>query len=139
MLRQMMYSSRARSETYETDLPEILRCSRRNNPEMGITGVLILVGEAPNITYIQAIEGEREHLDLLVDTISGDPRHTGLKILLDQEVEARAFAAWSMGGMVVPPSVADAGRIEAEVRDALCRFSGPSACTLISQIAKVAA
>ncbi|WOI57081.1 BLUF domain-containing protein [Palleronia sp. LCG004] len=139
MLRQLLYSSRAKAESFAADLPEILRCSRRNNPELGITGVLILAGDDPDIVFIQAIEGEAEHVDLLVDTIKGDPRHTDVRILLDHEVEARCFASWSMGDIVVPPATADAARVEAEVRKALANSQGPTACSLITRLAPIAA
>lgn len=107
MLRQFVYSSHAKPETFHDDFAEILRCSRRNNPELGITGTLILAGEAPDILFIQAIEGEAHHLNLLIEAICTDTRHHALKILLDHTVPTRTFGDWSMGDMAVPLSRAE--------------------------------
>lgn len=139
MLRQIVYSSHADPETHAADLSEILRCSRRNNPELGITGVLILSGRASDITYTQAIEGEDVHVALLIEAIMDDPRHSGIEVLLDHRVERRAFAGWSMGDIVVPPSMADAETVQRKILDALRGSGGPSARGLISQIALAAA
>ncbi|PZX16044.1 FAD-dependent sensor of blue light [Palleronia aestuarii] len=93
MPRQILYTSRAMSNRFDRDIPEILRCSRRNNPELGLTGILVFTGS----TFIQILEGSPEHIDPVLDIISGDTRHADIRVLLDRMVEKRACGDWTMG------------------------------------------
>ena len=44
-MRQILYTSRASEGDAGSHLPDILFCSRRNNPELGVTGILLVHGD----------------------------------------------------------------------------------------------
>jgi hypothetical protein len=50
-----------------------------------------------NGTFLQVVEGEAAVVDALLDKISRDPRHTGMKILRREAIDARQYPDWSMG------------------------------------------
>ena len=45
---------------------------------------------------MQALEGEKEKVLALFETISGDPRHRGVLVLKQGEESERQFPDWSM-------------------------------------------
>jgi hypothetical protein len=77
----------------DDELLEILRVSRRNNIERGITGLLLYRGG----NFIQALEGPEDAIDELIDRIYEDPRHRGVQVLLREPKQQRYFPEWSMG------------------------------------------
>jgi len=92
MLVRILYASRIATpsaELYDT----ILEQSRRNNPRRGITGMLCV----SNDTFIQVLEGSRDEVCELFNTIVRDPRHTHVRLLVYEEIPERRFANWSMG------------------------------------------
>ena len=91
-MRQIIYCSKAAGSPGETHLPAILACSRNNNPELGITGVLIVIGDV----YVQLLEGPKENLWALMDFIREDSRHQGMEILAERMMETREFGDWAM-------------------------------------------
>ncbi len=66
---------------------------RPTNAARGLSGVLLYSGG----NIIQTLEGPEDAVDGLFDTISRDPRHTGILTLLREPLDARVFADWSMG------------------------------------------
>ncbi|MFN0246407.1 MAG: BLUF domain-containing protein [Kofleriaceae bacterium] len=92
MLVRCLYASRTSTVNAEL-FDAILEQSRRNNPLRGITGVLC-VGD--NI-FIQLLEGSRDEVCELFNTIVRDSRHTHVRILVFEEIAERRFANWSMG------------------------------------------
>ncbi len=47
--------------------------------------------------FLQVLEGEESVVMKLYDTISHDPRHYGVSIIDQGNLEARQFGEWSMG------------------------------------------
>ncbi|MCI5120416.1 MAG: BLUF domain-containing protein [Candidatus Electrothrix sp. AUS4] len=74
------------------DLIKIHNSSIKNNPGLGITGVLFY----HNRNFLQALEGEQEQLEKLMTTLEKDPRHTRMTRLVDTEVARRGFPDWQM-------------------------------------------
>ena len=72
---------------------EILEQSRRNNPGRGITGILCYNGEQ----FIQVLEGGRDEVCELYNTLARDPRHVQMRILVYEEIAERRFSGWTMG------------------------------------------
>jgi len=99
MLTQIFYSSRARDNLLTGDLEEILESARRNNEKLGITGVLIL----SDGVFFQAIEGEEEVLDGLLESILADPRHEDAKVFRREPIEERNFGEWKMAYVAPTP------------------------------------
>jgi hypothetical protein len=46
---------------------------------------------------IQTLEGPEESVEKVFASIETDPRHTGMRVLLRERIETRAFPEWSMG------------------------------------------
>ena len=74
------------------DLIKIHKSSSKNNPGLGVTGVLFY----HNRNFLQALEGEQEHLEELMATLEKDTRHTRITRLVDTEVARRGFPDWHM-------------------------------------------
>jgi hypothetical protein len=93
MLVRLLYASRAVPTVDQEELQNILRQSKRANPQLGITGLLCF----SDGIFLQVLEGGRSAVNRLYGRIAADPRHTQVELLLYQEVSARRFAGWSMG------------------------------------------
>ena len=101
MLTQTFYSSSARADLSDGDLAAILESARRNNARLGVTGVLIL----SDGVFFQALEGEAEVLDGLLDQILADPRHEDARVFRREAISARNFGDWQMA--YVAPTAED--------------------------------
>lgn len=73
-------------------LKEISTVAKRNNPQLGITGLLFFHAQR----FLQIVEGEQEQLSELMDKLADDPRHTNIERLIDSPIEKRGFAQWNM-------------------------------------------
>jgi hypothetical protein len=93
MLVRLLYASRAAAPLTSTVLDSILEASRANNPRAGITGVLCF---SDNL-FIQALEGGRDEVCGLYNTIVRDDRHAHIIILSFEEIRERRFGGWTMG------------------------------------------
>ena len=93
MLVRLMYASRAVPSIDHDELHSILRQSKQNNPQHGITGLLCFSGGI----FIQTLEGGRSAVSRLYNRISADPRHTDVVLLSYEEIGERRFAGWAMG------------------------------------------
>lgn len=92
MLVRLLYVSRSTAEI-ASDTESILLSSRKNNPPIGITGILCYGGGM----YLQAIEGSRDAVNSLFTRISRDARHHDVVILQYEEITERRFGGWTMG------------------------------------------
>jgi L-rhamnose isomerase len=71
----------------------IMQQSRAHNPEMGITGILCFSDDL----FIQVLEGGRDEVCELYNTIVRDDRHQNVRILSFEEIRERRFGSWTMG------------------------------------------
>ena len=101
---QLIYSSWAKPDLDMADLALMLAESRVRNNARGITGVLVLVDGV----FFQIIEGEKDDVLDLMETIKHDPRHSGVKVYHEGETGERAFASWSMA--YLSPSAEEVSR-----------------------------
>jgi hypothetical protein len=75
------------------DVDTIIATSRRRNPVLGITGILVFGGGV----FFQWIEGPKAEVMGLASRIEADPRHEMMTILsTDEEVRERIFPTWDM-------------------------------------------
>jgi hypothetical protein len=72
---------------------EILEVSVRNNKRNDITGMMLYA--EGNI--VQVLEGEYSRVTDTFNRIIVDPRHVGVFVLYEREIEERDFGYWSMG------------------------------------------
>ena len=93
MLVRLLYASRATSPIVPEALAAILRQSKTNNPQHGITGVLCCSDDM----FLQVLEGGRTAVNRLYNRIATDPRHKDVELLSYQQIGERHFAGWSMG------------------------------------------
>ena len=88
----MVYVSSAASPLTRPELDDILQTSRRKNAALGVSGALLYAGG----NWMQVLEGEQGAVETLFDSISHDPRHRGLLVLIRGRQETRQFRDWSM-------------------------------------------
>ena len=89
----IVYFSKSVEPFNEDDLRVILQKSHQNNPQMGITGVLLYVRGS----IIQVLEGEKTAVEILYNRIEQDSRHTNVDRVLSRPIAQRLFGTWSMG------------------------------------------
>ena len=96
---QLIYSSAATERMPKSKLYKILLSSRSRNVSRDVTGLLVFV----NGVFLQILEGERDVVSALMQTISSDPRHSNVKVFREKEVEQRTFASWRMAYVTPSP------------------------------------
>ena len=90
---QLVYVSTAAWKLGSEDLNEILDISRGKNRQRGVTGILLHLDQG----FLQVLEGPKQAVRDTFDEIVGDHRHTGLRILVEQDAGERLFGDWNMG------------------------------------------
>ncbi|HYD28403.1 BLUF domain-containing protein [Brevundimonas sp.] len=87
MLHRVIYASEAVGATGVSTLSiaQILGVSERNNRRDHLTSCLMF----HQGHILQAIEGARADVDRLIRRLLDDPRHSGLRVLIDTPVLAR--------------------------------------------------
>lgn len=93
MLVRCLYASRPAKPLDGPFLDDILERSRKNNPKLGITGLLCV---SDNL-FIQVIEGGRDEVCELFNAIVRDDRHQQVRLLSYNEISERQFGNWTMG------------------------------------------
>lgn len=111
MLVRLLYASQAVEPIDNKLLEAILEESRAYNQERGITGMLCSYEDGNG--FLQVLEGSREEINRLYNTIVKDERHEDVVLLAYDEISERRFANWRMGRI-------DLGRVNPSV---LLRYS----------------
>jgi Sensors of blue-light using FAD len=93
MLVRLLYASRAANPPISSVMDAILAQSRAHNPALGITGMLCYSDEL----FMQVLEGGRDEVCELYNTIVSDDRHINVRILCFDEISERRFGSWTMG------------------------------------------
>ena len=93
MLVRCLYASRPIQPLTGPFLQAIAEQSRKNNPELGITGLLCVSEDL----FIQIIEGGRDEVCDLFNAIVRDDRHQHVRLLIYEEIAEREFGNWTMG------------------------------------------
>ncbi len=75
-----------------SELGSIFTTARRNNKRLGITGALVVTGDA----FVQALEGDESAVRDLYNGICRDPRHERVTVLEEGLVPGRTFGRWAM-------------------------------------------
>ncbi len=89
----LVYVSSAVRSFSTDDLRALLATSRKNNAELGITGMLLY----KEGNFMQVLEGDERTVRALYEKIGVDPRHSGEITLQQGFVDERQFPDWSMG------------------------------------------
>lgn len=93
MLYELIYTSTASNKMEADDLLFLLDQSRTKNARLAVTGLLLYCDRQ----FMQLIEGEKEVILSLWETIRADERHIFPKVVYEGPIERRGFADWSMG------------------------------------------
>lgn len=131
MLVRLLYASRAAEPLVEAVQESILAQSRAHNPKAGITGILCY---STNL-FIQVLEGGRDEVCELYNSIVRDPRHKDVCILSFEEIRERRFGHWTMGQVnlrKVNPSLLLKYGEQAELNPFIC--SGQATMALLEEL-----
>ena len=93
MLVRLLYASRPVAPLTTAVVDSILAQSRAHNPRLGLTGVLCYSQDL----FLQVLEGSRDAVCELYNTIVRDERHDHVRILSYEEIAERRFGNWTMG------------------------------------------
>lgn len=93
MIFYLIYLSSAKQLYTTSDLSDILLKSRLNNTSKNVTG-LLLYHEG---SILQILEGNKETVQTLYDTIERDTRHHNIIKMVTGLTDQRNFLDWSMG------------------------------------------
>ena len=83
----LTWASRSLIDPYSPEMLAVLRSAVPRNRALGITGVLCF----DERTFVQALEGEAEHVHRIFDRIQRDWRHTDVTVLDERPVAGRIF------------------------------------------------
>ena len=84
----------ASTKTYTpTDLAALLAECRERNSKAGLTGMLLYRDR----TFFQVLEGDRQVVEALFEKLALDKRHTRITKIIQEPIEERSFAEWTMG------------------------------------------
>ena len=93
LLYNTVYCSRATAGVDAAVVDSIIKSSHRNNPEYGITGLLVFGSGI----FFQWLEGPRDNVISLMERLKTDPRHENVVLLTEsEEVRERLFPDWAM-------------------------------------------
>ena len=91
---ELLYCSLAAGEVNEAEILNILKKARDKNTRLGVTGLLVYQKRTGE--FLQILEGEKEVVLNLLETIKADKRHKRLNLVHEKEIAERGFKGWSM-------------------------------------------
>ncbi|CAL4859053.1 MULTISPECIES: BLUF domain-containing protein [Microbacterium] len=119
----VVYSSTATEPMDDDALRELLEQCRASNAERDVTGMLLY----RNGRFIQILEGPEQAVRETMGKIERDPRHDRLRVLIDEFIDERHFAEWTMGYEAITTSHGDAPEGFRDTFDDLEGHGDPSA------------
>ena len=93
-LHNLFYCSLAKEDISEDDILDILKCSRRNNEMIEITGILVYWKKTNQ--FLQLLEGEENVILNLYNKICIDKRHSLSRVIYQENILERGFKGWTM-------------------------------------------
>ena len=93
MLTRVFYISEIAESVTDIDIQIILGKSQVNNRRRDVTGMLA----QSDGHFAQLLEGRTDVMGPLLERIRNDVRHRAIRLLLQDSIETRQFARWSMG------------------------------------------
>jgi hypothetical protein len=93
----LVYSSTATHHFSEEELADLLAESRRWNIQDDITGLLLY----HNASFVQILEGPEANVRRMFSRIVLDPRHRHIVTVIEETIEHREFADWTMAFRVI--------------------------------------
>ena len=93
MMFYLIYISSAVKLMNDDELLFMLEQAREKNLRLGLTGMLLY----KNGSFMQMLEGDKQTVLDLYDTITVDNRHKGNITIMTGDIKKRNFKEWSMG------------------------------------------
>ncbi len=93
MLTRVFYISEIVESVTDIDVQVILGVAQVNNRRLDVTGMLA----QSDGHFAQVLEGRTDVMRTLLAKIAADRRHRAVRSLLQDSIERRQFARWSMG------------------------------------------
>jgi hypothetical protein len=100
-LYEVIYGSVETRYFSQIQLSALLSLARARNQSLDVSGVLL----HQKGVFIQVLEGDEPIVGALYDRIARDPRHKNVAVFRRGPIQARQFAAWSMGFLELDASV----------------------------------
>lgn len=91
-MHQIVYYSISKKTITEKIISEIIETSRKNNSRKDITGCLLYYDNV----FLQLLEGKKEAVKTLFETIKKDERHTNVTLIIEEDLNNKIFSNWSM-------------------------------------------
>ena len=88
----IIYRSKAKPDFERIDIYKMLSAARDNNAILGITGCLLYHKNH----FLQLLEGEKNAVTKLYQSILNDTRHSDILTLAEKEISRPIFIDWSM-------------------------------------------
>jgi hypothetical protein len=123
-LHRILYVSAAAQTLTPAELDELLLVARANNALNDVTGALLYADG----DFMQLLEGPREQVTETFRRIERSPMHRGVIALMNDPVDQREFATWSMA---YSPATWD----ELKQAERACRGSADVGVALLKQFA----
>lgn len=89
---ELVYYSFSEKEISSKIIDDILKIAHNNNPKKNITGCLLY----HNKIFLQILEGEKQNVLSLFETIKKDNRHNNVTLIKTENVNNRMFPGFSM-------------------------------------------
>ena len=93
MLIHLLYISHRSQNCTDLEIKNILQSCQKNNPSIGITGVLMYSEKK----FLQYVEGDSTNIFQLYEKIKADSRHNNLALISLTTIQERIFPNWNMG------------------------------------------
>ncbi len=94
-MHELFYCSMATREMLDADILDMLKVAREKNARLEVTGLLVY--QKRTREFMQILEGEKQVIFDLLETIKADERHLSLQLVYEGEIPERSFKGWSMG------------------------------------------
>mgnify|MGYP000430477251 CR=1 FL=1 len=89
---RLFYVSSARPGLDQSDFSELVGAASLKNLILNITGAIGFDGNR----FAQVLEGEKETVLSLMETIKADSRHTGVVVMAETQTDDRLYNGWGM-------------------------------------------
>lgn len=98
-MRSIVYTSTQTRPITDIELAQILAVGREKNIALGVTGILAHKGD----NCLGILEGEHAVVGARFEQVRVDPRHTNVRVLMDEPIAQRSFPDWSMAFQPIDP------------------------------------
>ena len=120
-MKRIIYKSRAKPWVSAEHLAEVLKTSRRNNAEHGLSGLLVYT----NGYFLQVLEGLEQQVDHRYAIIQADQRHSHCQMICEELIFEPDFGVWNMGFWSDDISVSARDRGIVSVKDMIRELNSP--------------